>query len=88
MVVVSVAVQDAPAFIVAPAGVQLTGAPRFVVPFLNCTVPVGPWLELLCDVTTAVTLIEVAEFAVPATTMAVVAGVIVTLNVLLGAPLV
>ena len=36
------AVHDAPADEVAPFGVHVTAVPRFVEPFWNCTVPVGP----------------------------------------------
>src|SRR5258708_37759663 len=45
--VVRVAVQEAPALLVDPAGVQVAaGVPRVELPFINCTVPVGPWGEL------------------------------------------
>ena len=33
---------------------QVAGAERLVAPFLNCTVPLGPRLELLVDATRAV----------------------------------
>ena len=88
MVVVSCAVQEAPVFVelLAPFGVQVTGEPRFELPFWNCTVPVGPWLELLVDPTTAVRITCVPELTTPrllATDVVVCAGVIVTLSVLL-----
>jgi hypothetical protein len=55
--VFKVAVQEAPALLVAPAGVQVAAAaPRFELPFINCTVPVGPCAELLFDETTAVSV--------------------------------
>src|SRR5262245_49529215 len=56
--VVSCAVQSAPTGVAplefAPVGVQFTAVPRFVLPFLNCTVPEGPWAEWLCEFTVAV----------------------------------
>src|ERR1700746_2368114 len=54
--VISVAVQDAPALLVAPAAVQVAAAPRLTPPFKNCTVPVGPCVELLFDETIAVSI--------------------------------
>src|ERR1700740_3013314 len=54
--VISVAVQDAPALLVAPAAVQVAAAPRLTPPFKNCTVPVGPCVELLFDETMAVSV--------------------------------
>jgi hypothetical protein len=79
-------VQDAPAFAVAPAAVQVTGAPIFVLPFWNWTVPVGPWVELLAEPTTAVRVTgdpEVMDPKLLATSVVVAAGVMVTLSVLL-----
>src|SRR5262249_12935229 len=56
--VVSCAVQSAPTSVdplkSAPVGVQFTAVPRLVLPFLNCTVPEGPWADLLCEFTVAV----------------------------------
>jgi len=52
--IVNWAMQLAPAEFVAPAGVQVTAAPRFALPFLNCTVPVGPCDESLGESTLAV----------------------------------
>src|SRR5260370_17558875 len=49
----NVAVQDDPAFAVAPEGVQVTGAPILVLPFWNWMVPVGPCAELLLEPTAA-----------------------------------
>ena len=54
--VVIVAVQYAPAVPAEPTGVQVAGAERLAVPFLNCTVPLGPALELLADATIAVSV--------------------------------
>src|SRR5258705_7967694 len=83
----NVAVQDDPAFAVAPEGEQVTGAPILVLPFWNCTVPVGPWLELLLEPTAAasVTLPPPAgrTLILLATWVDVVAGEMVTLSVLL-----
>src|SRR2546430_13049554 len=56
IVVESVAVQEAPADELAPFGVQVTGAPTFVLPFENCTVPDGPTAELLPDEIVAVSV--------------------------------
>src|SRR5258708_38608383 len=82
----NVAVQDDPAFAVAPEGVQGTGAPILVLPFWNWMVPVGPCAELLVEPTAAAsvplpppagrTLILLGTWA------DVVAGVLVTLNAL------
>jgi hypothetical protein len=86
MVVFNVAVQDAPPFAFAPAGVQVIGAPILALPFWNWTVPVGPWLELLFDPTTAVRITgdpEVTDPRLLATRVVVAAGEMVTLNVLL-----
>ena len=85
--VVKVAVQEAPALLVAPAGVQVAAAaPRFELPFINCTVPVGPWVELLLDETTAVNVTlppEVILLMLGVTPVVVVACVMVTESVLL-----
>src|ERR1700739_4324764 len=54
--VCSVAVQDAPVLLVAPAAAQVAAAPRLTPPFKNCTVPVGPCVELLVDETVAVSV--------------------------------
>src|SRR6266446_3667587 len=87
MVVVNVAVQDDPAFTVAPEGVQVTGAPILVLPFWNWMVPVGPCTELLLEPTAAasVTLPPPAgrTLILLATWVVVVAGEMVTLSVLL-----
>ena len=53
--------QEAPTDDVAPCGVQVTGVPRLVVPFENCTVPVGPCAELLPDEIVAVSVTEPPE---------------------------
>src|SRR5258708_34031733 len=83
----NVAVQEDPAFTVAPEGVQVPGAPILVLPFWNWMVPVGPCAELLLEPTAAasVTLPPPAgrTLILLATWVDVVAGVIVTLNVLL-----
>ncbi len=59
-VVVNCAVQSANTVVdplkSAPVGVHVTAAPRVVLPFLNCTVPVGPAEELLCEFTVAVSV--------------------------------
>src|SRR5689334_8482900 len=59
-VVVSCAVHSAPTLVdplkSAAVGVQVTAVPKFVLPFLNCTVPVGPCAELLCEFTFAVSV--------------------------------
>ena len=55
-VVFSVAVQDAPALLVAPVALQVAAVPRLELPFINCTVPVGPCVELLLDETVAVSV--------------------------------
>ena len=54
--VVSVAVQDAPTLLVAPVALQVAAVPRLELPFINCTVPVGPCVELLPDETVAVSV--------------------------------
>jgi hypothetical protein len=48
--VVNVALQEAPADDVA----HVTAPPKLAVPFMNCTVPLGPTLLLLLDETVAV----------------------------------
>ena len=67
---------DAPADPDAPAGVQFTGLPRAAVPFLNCTVPLGPAALLLLDemVAVKVTLPPEAMLAGLEVTAAVVAA--------------
>ena len=89
-VVVNCAVQSAPTVVAplksAPFGVHVAATPKFVVPFLNCTVPVGPWPELLCEFTVAVSVMlppdtTLVTFGVTATEVA--ACVIVTDKVLL-----
>lgn len=61
MVVGKVAVHDAPVFrlpeesSIALAGVQFA-VPRLVLPLKNCTIPVGPCVELLCVLTFAVSV--------------------------------
>jgi len=52
--VVNVALQEAPTDDVAPAGAHVTAPPNVAVPFINCTVPLGPALLLLLDETVAV----------------------------------
>src|SRR6266403_1771381 len=83
----NVAVQNDPAFAVAPEGVQVTGAPILVLPFWNWMVPVGPCAELLLEPTAAasVTLPPPAgrTLILLATWVNVVAGEMVTLSVLL-----
>jgi hypothetical protein len=86
--VVRVAVHDAPVFelLLAGFGVHVAGDPRFVVPFVNCTVPVGPCAELLVDEIVAVSVTDVPLVNVDRLddTAAVVAAlVIVTETVLL-----
>ena len=54
--VCSVAVQDAPLLLVAFAALQVIAAPKLAPPFKNCTVPVGPCVELLFDETIAVSV--------------------------------
>lgn len=49
-VVVKEAVPLAPVVEVAPAGVTVCGVPMVLLPSLNVTVPVGPWVLLLGDV--------------------------------------
>ena len=52
--VVSVALQEAPVAAVAPAGAHVMVPPTFAVPFMNCTVPLGPALLLLVEEIVAV----------------------------------
>jgi hypothetical protein len=84
---VKVAVQEAPALLVAPADLQVAAAvPRFELPFINCTVPVGPCVELLLDETTAVNVTlppEAILLMLGVTPVVVVACVMVTESVLL-----
>src|SRR5215467_1674163 len=84
------AVQSAPTGVeplrLAPVGVQVTAAPRFVLPFLNCTVPVGPWTELLCEFTVAVSVTfppDATLLRFDVTASVVAACVMVTARVLL-----
>jgi len=84
--VVNVALQEAPAAADAPAGAHVTVPPKLVVPFINCTVPLGPALLLLLDETVAVkvTLPPDATLAgLDTTADVVVALVIVTASSLL-----
>ena len=84
--VLSVALQEAPADTVALAGAHVTVPPNFAVPFINCTVPLGPALLLLLDETVAVkvTLPPDATLAgLDTTADVVVALVIVTASALL-----
>jgi hypothetical protein len=77
-------VQDA-AVLPAAAGVHVTAAPRLLVPFLNCTVPVGP-APLLVVFTLAVNVTlppDVILATLEVTAVVVVACVIVTATVLL-----
>src|SRR4030095_6166211 len=70
----------------APVGVQVTAAPRFVLPLLNWTVPVGPCAELLCVFTVAVSVMlppETTLVTFGVTFVVVAAWVIVTERVLL-----
>ena len=90
-VVVNVAVHEAPTnvpelFVVAPAGVHIAAAPRLLLPFKNCTVPVGPCAELLFELTVAVNVTpppDVMVLALDVTVAVVVACVMVTDNELL-----
>jgi hypothetical protein len=85
-VVVSFAVQEAPAALDAPVGVHIAAAPKFVPPFKNCTVPVGPVAELLLVLTVAVRVTlppEVMDAALEVTEVVVVPCVMVIDNVLL-----
>src|SRR5215470_8205933 len=65
----------------APLGVHVTAVPRFVAPFWNCTVPVGPCAELLFDEIVAVSVTDAPDvmlLGLAATPACVVAGVMVT----------
>ena len=80
-VVVSFAVQEALALLVAAVGVHAAAAPRFEPPLRNCTVPVGPCAELLLVLTVAVNVTPPPEetvVAVEVTVAVVLACVIVT----------
>jgi hypothetical protein len=84
--VVSVALQDAPVVPTAPADAHVMALPSAVVPFMNCTVPLGPTLLLLPDeiVAVRVTLAPDAMLAgLDVTAVVVVAFVMVTDSVLL-----
>jgi len=88
VVIVSIAVQDAPAPVLrlAPAGVHVTAPDSEVDPFLNCTVPVGPCTLLLFEETVAVNVTlppATIEPALAVTTVDVTAGVIISISVLL-----
>src|SRR5689334_21740909 len=48
--VVTLAVHDAAAEALAACGVQVAAAPKLLVPFLNCTVPVGPAPLLVVEI--------------------------------------
>ena len=85
MGVESVAVQNAGTMGVfvrsAPVETQFTAAPSVVEPLENCTVPVGPSVELLVVETVAVNITvppEVITLGLAATPMVVVACIIVT----------
>jgi hypothetical protein len=83
-VVVSLAVQDAPAELEAPAGVQVAAAPRFDPPTRNCTVPEGPSTELLLELTVAVKVRlppDVMLLVLGTVAVDVTAGVIVMVSV-------
>ena len=85
-VVVNVAVQKAPEPPLAAAGVQVAAAPRFALPFRNCTVPVGPFAELLLELTLAVSVTlppEAILLKLDVTAVVVVAFVMVTDKALL-----
>jgi hypothetical protein len=86
IVVVNVAVHDARVVPLAAAGVHFTGEPRFVLPFANCTVPVGPSAELLVEpmVAVSVTLVPAGnDDKLDETPVVVVALVMITAAVLL-----
>jgi len=77
------AVPLAPAFAVAPAGVTFA-VPMVVLPSLNVTVPVGPWMLLLWDamLTDKVTAWFVGTgFGLAPSDEVVEAGVTVTVSV-------
>lgn len=86
--VVSVALQEAfaDADADAPEGVHVTALPSAVVPFMNCTVPLGPALLLLPDDTVAVSVTlppDATLVGVEVIAVVVVACVMVTATVLL-----
>src|SRR5215467_10805335 len=89
--VVSFATHEAPTklpelSVVAPAGVQVAAEPRLTPPLRNCTLPVGPWVELLCEETVAVRVMlppVLMMLALGTTAVVVVAWVMVTESVLL-----
>ena len=84
--VVSVALQEALADAVAPVGAHVTALPNVAVPFMNCTVPLGPALLLLLDDTVAVMVTlppDARLVGLDTTAVVVVAFVIVTASVLL-----
>ena len=74
-------VTKAPPVNTAPLGTQFA-VPRLALPLKNCTLPVGPRLELLVE---EISACNVAELAAPEAVTAVVvpAGVMVTLSALL-----
>ena len=77
----SVALQEAPAEAVAPVGAHVIAPPNFAVPFMNCTVPLGPALLLLLEETVAVRATlppDVTLVGLDTTADVVVAFVIVT----------
>jgi len=84
-VVVSVAVHSAGAVVLAAVGVHAAALPSALVPFINCTVPVGPApLLVVFTVAVSVTLPPGATLvALDTTPVVVVAFVIVTAKVLL-----
>src|SRR4029077_16821472 len=84
--VVSVALQEAFVDPVAPVGVHVIALPSAVDPFINCTVPLGPALLLLLDVTVAVRVTlppDATLVGLEVTAVVVVAWVIVTASALL-----
>jgi len=84
--VVNVAVHEAPTnvpelFVVAPAGVHVAAAPRLLLPFKNCTMPVGPCAELLFALTVDVSVTfppDITLVTLGVTAVEVVACVTVT----------
>jgi hypothetical protein len=84
--VVSVALQEAFVDPAAPADVHVIAPPSAVVPFINCTVPLGPTLLLLLEETLAVSVTLPPDATVArldVTALVVVAFVIVTASALL-----
>ena len=78
---VSVAVQNAAAVLVAAVGVHVAAVPSELEPFLNCTVPVGPApLLFVATVAVRVTLPPETMLVTLGTTWVVVAA-FVTVNV-------